>query len=83
MLPEEEVLRVDPGDVRPPRNAVRMGVPDDAFKAERDQGITIDTTQIWFKSRKRDYVLSAGPPRVPAQHDHRRLGGGQSPLPCC
>lgn len=33
----------------------------DAFKAERDQGITIDTTQIWFKSKKRDYVLIDAP----------------------
>ncbi|MBL8705638.1 MAG: adenylyl-sulfate kinase [Rhodospirillales bacterium] len=33
----------------------------DAFKAERDQGITIDTTQIWFKTAKRDYVLIDAP----------------------
>jgi len=33
----------------------------DAFKAERDQGITIDTTQIWFKTQKRDYVLIDAP----------------------
>ncbi|MGE3294237.1 MAG: GTP-binding protein, partial [Geminicoccaceae bacterium] len=25
----------------------------DAIQAERDQGITIDTTQIWFKTDKR------------------------------
>jgi bifunctional enzyme CysN/CysC len=33
----------------------------DAFKAERDQGVTIDTAQIWFKSAKRDYVLIDAP----------------------
>ncbi len=33
----------------------------DAFKAERDQGITIDTAQIWFKTAKRDYVLIDAP----------------------
>ena len=29
----------------------------DALQSERDQGITIDTTQIWFKTKKRDYVI--------------------------
>ncbi len=33
----------------------------DAFQAERDQGITIDTTQIWFHTDKRDYVLIDAP----------------------
>lgn len=33
----------------------------DAFQAERDQAITIDTTQIWFKTRKRDYVIIDAP----------------------
>ena len=33
----------------------------DAFKAERDQGVTIDTAQIWFKTAKRDYVLIDAP----------------------
>lgn len=33
----------------------------DAFKAERDQGVTIDTSQIWFKTPKRDYVLIDAP----------------------
>ncbi|MDA5192446.1 adenylyl-sulfate kinase [Govanella unica] len=33
----------------------------DALQAERDQGITIDTTQIWFKSEKRDYVIIDAP----------------------
>jgi len=33
----------------------------DAFQAERDQAVTIDTTQIWFKSTKRDYVIIDAP----------------------
>ena len=33
----------------------------DAFQAERDQAITIDTTQIWFKTPKRDVVIIDAP----------------------
>ena len=33
----------------------------DAIQAERDQGITIDTTQIWFKTDKRPYVIIDAP----------------------
>jgi len=33
----------------------------DALQAERDQGITIDTSQIWFKTEKRNYVLIDAP----------------------
>ena len=33
----------------------------DAFQAERDQAITIDTTQIWFSSDARDYVIIDAP----------------------
>ena len=33
----------------------------DALQAERDQGITIDTSQIWFKTNKRDYVIIDAP----------------------
>lgn len=33
----------------------------DALQAERDQGITIDTTQIWFKTQKRDYCIIDAP----------------------
>lgn len=33
----------------------------DSLQAERDQGITIDTTQIWFKTAKRDYVIIDAP----------------------
>lgn len=33
----------------------------DAFQAERDQAITIDTTQIWFKTQARPYVIIDAP----------------------
>lgn len=33
----------------------------DALQAERDQGITIDTTQIWFKTPKRNYCIIDAP----------------------
>ncbi len=33
----------------------------DAFQSERDQGITIDTAQIWFKTEKRDYTIIDAP----------------------
>ncbi|MEM7441750.1 MAG: adenylyl-sulfate kinase [Pseudomonadota bacterium] len=33
----------------------------DAFQAERDQAITIDTTQIWFETEARPYVIIDAP----------------------
>ena len=33
----------------------------DAFQAERDQAVTIDTTQIWFRTARRDYVIIDAP----------------------
>jgi bifunctional enzyme CysN/CysC len=33
----------------------------DALQAERDQGITIDTTQIFFKTQRRPYVIIDAP----------------------
>lgn len=45
----------------------RRGVPFewaflmDALQAERDQGITIDTSQIWFKTEQRDYTIIDAP----------------------
>ena len=49
----------------------------DALQAERDQGITIDTSQIRFRTplARRGADRRAGPRRVPAQHgDGRRAG---------
>jgi bifunctional enzyme CysN/CysC len=33
----------------------------DAFQSERDQGITIDTAQIWFHTAQRNYVIIDAP----------------------
>ena len=33
----------------------------DALQAERDQNITIDTAQIWFETKKRQYVIIDAP----------------------
>ena len=47
--------------------ADRRGVPFewanlmDALQAERDQNITIDTAQIWFRTQKRQYVIIDAP----------------------
>jgi bifunctional enzyme CysN/CysC len=45
----------------------RRGMPfewafvTDALRAERDQGITIDVSHIWFRTSSRDYVLLDAP----------------------
>ena len=46
----------------------------DAIQAERDQGITIDTTQIRFHTAERDlrHHRRAGPQGVPEEHGDRR-----------
>jgi bifunctional enzyme CysN/CysC len=47
--------------------AERRGVPFewanlmDALQSERDQNITIDTAQIWFRTKKRQYVIIDAP----------------------
>lgn len=33
----------------------------DSLQSERDQGITIDTSQIWFKTARRDYTIIDAP----------------------
>ena len=33
----------------------------DALQSERNQGITIDTTQIFFKTKKRKYIFVDAP----------------------
>jgi len=59
--------------------AERRGMPFewanlmDALQAERDQNITIDTAQIWFRTKKRQYVIIDAPGHKEFQeHDHRR-----------
>src|SRR5512137_2001091 len=45
----------------------RLGVPFewanmmDALQSERDQNITIDTAQIWFRTPRRQYVIIDAP----------------------
>ncbi len=52
------------------RAAERRGAPFewanlmDALQAERDQNITIDTAQIWFRSARRSYVLIDAPGHI-------------------
>src|SRR3954470_2065224 len=47
--------------------AQRRGVPVelanlmDGLQAERDQNITIDTAQIWFRTKQREYVIIDAP----------------------
>ncbi len=59
-LPEGKVEQIK-------ASCVRRGMPFeysfllDALQAERDQGITIDTTQLWFKTEKRNYVIIDAP----------------------
>jgi len=49
------------------QSCIKRGMPFewsflmDALQAERDQGITIDTSQIWFKTEKRNYVIIDAP----------------------
>ena len=41
--------------------AIEWSFALDALQAERDQAVTIDTTQIWFKTPLRDYVIIDAP----------------------
>src|SRR5437868_6124943 len=47
--------------------ARRRGVPfefanlTDALQAERDQNVTIDTAQVWFRTKGRRYVIIDAP----------------------
>ena len=40
---------------------VLPSVDQDALQSERDQNITIDTAQIWFRTHKRQYVIIDAP----------------------
>ncbi|MDF3075466.1 MAG: cysC [Alphaproteobacteria bacterium] len=41
--------------------AIEWAFALDAFQAERDQGITIDTTTVWFNTKRRQFVLVDAP----------------------
>ncbi len=59
-MPEEKLEQLK-------KAAERRGAPFewanlmDALQAERDQNITIDTAQIWFRTAKRQYVIIDAP----------------------
>tara|TARA_Y100000034_G_scaffold118215_1_gene158669 strand:+ start:4732 stop:5958 length:1227 start_codon:yes stop_codon:yes gene_type:complete len=40
---------------------IEFGFVLDALQEERDQGVTIDTTQVFFKSKKRNYIIIDAP----------------------
>ncbi|MCK5285219.1 MAG: adenylyl-sulfate kinase [Alphaproteobacteria bacterium] len=42
-------------------DAIEWSFVLDSFQAERDQAITIDTTQIWFSTQARNYVIIDAP----------------------
>ena len=46
----------------------------DALQSERNQGITIDTTQIFFKTKKRKYIFVDAPGHKEfIKHDYRSI----------
>ncbi len=59
-LPPEKVEELKAVSARR-RMAIEWSFVLDALQAERDQAVTIDTTQIWFKTAKRDYVIIDAP----------------------
>jgi len=63
--------------------AVRVGQSDGRSPIERDQNITIDTAQIWFQTRKRQYVIidAPGHKEFLQEHGHGR-GKCRSGLGC-
>jgi len=60
-LPEGKVEELEEICKRRGTDAVEWSFVLDAFQAERDQAITIDTTQIWFSTEMRDYVIIDAP----------------------
>lgn len=60
-LPEGKKEEVEEISARRGTEDVEWSFILDSFQAERDQAITIDTTQIWFSSDKRDYVIIDAP----------------------
>jgi bifunctional enzyme CysN/CysC len=60
-LPEGKVEEIEAICKKRGTDALEWSFVLDAFQAERDQAITIDTTQIWFSSAARDYVIIDAP----------------------
>lgn len=60
-LPEGKFEELEEICKRRGTDALEWSFVLDAFQAERDQAITIDTTQIWFSTAQRDYVIIDAP----------------------
>jgi sulfate adenylyltransferase large subunit len=62
-LPSDKILEIQQG-CRSLGKEFELGYILDNLEEERDQGITIDTTQIFFTSKKRRYVIIDAPGHV-------------------
>lgn len=62
-LPEEKLAEITKASAQLGR-PVEFGFVMDHLREERDQGITIDTSQAFFKSDKRKYVIIDAPGHV-------------------
>ena len=60
-LPEGKVEEIKKVSERRGADAIEWSFLLDAMQAERDQAVTIDTTQIWFSTKMRDYVIIDAP----------------------
>lgn len=60
-LPEGKFEELEEISKRRGSEVVEWSFLLDAFQAERDQAVTIDTTQIWFSTDQRDYVIIDAP----------------------
>jgi bifunctional enzyme CysN/CysC len=60
-LPEGKVEEIEAISKRRGADAIEWSFLLDAMQAERDQAVTIDTTQIWFSTKLRDYVIIDAP----------------------
>ncbi|MCD8570394.1 MAG: GTP-binding protein [Alphaproteobacteria bacterium] len=60
-LPEGKKEEIEAICKRRGTEAMEWSFVLDAFQAERDQAVTIDTTQIWFSTEMRNYVIIDAP----------------------
>ena len=60
-LPAGKAEEIEKVSKRRGADAIEWSFLLDAMQAERDQAITIDTTQIWFSTAARDYVIIDAP----------------------
>ncbi len=60
-LPEGKVEELEAICKRRGTDVIEWSFVLDSFQAERDQAVTIDSTQIWFSTEERDYVIIDAP----------------------